>query len=224
MTERSLILLDNDILLKAAAYSLSGSSKRIFDIDRLDCQILSSAKYVLPQVLATKRTFTEPNAVKSEMEVLLSTFVELELTDAELEAAAVLEQLAIRNSLELDVGESQLLAVRITRSQGFLLTGDKRAISAIELLCDHVEIPENFVACLEQFMVSVLQQESFSDIRASVCSNATADKAVAICFSCKSPCADEANVVEALTSYITDLRKSSRRVLAEGTSLLAVVP
>ncbi|MDF1671348.1 MAG: hypothetical protein P1U83_17230 [Roseovarius sp.] len=224
MNERSLVLLDNDLLLKAAAYSLSGSSKSIFDTNTLDCQILSSAKYVLPQLLATKRAFTELNKVKSELEVLLSSFVELDLSDAELQAAAALEQLAIRNSLELDAGESQLLAVRITRGQGLLVTGDKRAISAIELLFDHVEIPEQFVACLEQFMISILQQEEFQEVRAKVCANATADKAVAICFLCNSSHTGEADVVEALNSYIAHLRKSAARVLTEDTSILAAVP
>ncbi len=224
MTERSLVLLDNDLLLKAAAFSLSGPAKAVFDSKTLDCQILSSAKYVLLQLLATKRAFTEQNKVKFELGALLDSFIELDLSDAELQIAASLEQLAISNNVELDAGESQLLAARISRDQGLLVTGDKRAISAIELLSDHMNIPEKFLVCFEQFMMSILHQMEFQELRARVCANAVADKAVAICFSCNSCCQGEANVIEALNSYIYHLRKSAPRVLTGGTSLLATVP
>ena len=67
--------------------------------------------------------------------------------------AADLEFRAQTTGLDLDVGESQLCAVLVMRMVPMLLTGDKRAISAIEHLFD-LEPRIGWIAgrvyCLEQ--------------------------------------------------------------------------
>jgi hypothetical protein len=60
----------------------------------------------------------------------------IEPTVEESTLAAEFESLALAAALPLDAGESQLCAVLVSRNLPLLVTGDKRAITALESLVD----------------------------------------------------------------------------------------
>ena len=97
-----------------------------------------------------------------------------------------------------------------------VLTGDKRAIVAIEGLVDADErlaALSGKVYCLEQLILIVLSADSNEKLRDSICTESSVDKTLTICLSCRSNSGFEATA-ECLGSYIRDLRSKAPRVLA----------
>ena len=62
---------------------------------------------------------------------MLSQMLLLEPTASEIELAAEFEAQAQRQNVPLDSGESQLAAIALSRAARGILTGDKRAITAL---------------------------------------------------------------------------------------------
>lgn len=98
-----------------------------------------------------------------------------------------------------------------------LLTGDKRAITAMERLLDtELRLHDlcGRVRCLEQAFLCVLDRKDSEALRSAVCTEPTVDKALTICFGCSSPTTQRETVLEGLASYIRALRTTAPRVLA----------
>jgi hypothetical protein len=148
--------------------------------------------------------------------MLLARAVAVEPTDEEQQIAADFELAAQRAGLSLDSGESHLCALALTRQVPRVLTGDKRAIAAIEGLVDvdqRLAALGGKVYCLEQLILIVLTPDSNERLRDSICTEISVDKTLAICFSCRSNSGFEATA-ECLGSYIRDIRSKAPRVLA----------
>jgi hypothetical protein len=140
----------------------------------------------------------------------------------ELTLAAILELSAQRRGISFDTGESQLLAILVYRNARILLTGDKRAITALGLLAaEHAEAAAvaGRVACLEQLFIGLLKTVGGVALRSSVCAEPRADRMLSISFQCSSGAADDSTYLEGLTSYLNHLRQHSGEVLCSDDSL-----
>lgn len=205
------VLLDNDVALKAACYALVDEALAIVGRDREPPGVLGVARFVLRRRIERGNGIADPARAMRELELLLANVALLELTEDELAVAADLEAEAQRHELELDGGESQLLAILALRGLPLLLTGDKRAIVAMSVVAK--DIAAGRIACLEHLMVAILSLAEVATVRAAVCGEPHVDKAITACFGCSRSAVTEADVVEGLASYAGHLSRSAPDVL-----------
>jgi len=210
-------LVDNDILFKVACFGL-------FDeLILTNCQpegsvgILGAARYVVPKRIQKTVAATIAATAQASFQTLLDVAEIIEPTDEEQLMAADFELAAQRAGVALDSGESQLCAVLIVRVLPLLLTGDKRAICALEHLLDtdaRLNALAGKVRCLEQLVLQSLSADNYSQFRIAVCQEPGVDKTMAICFSCRSEEATLDGITAGLKSYVNDLRSQANRILA----------
>jgi hypothetical protein len=209
-------LIDNDILLKGSCYGF------LHDLVAVNCQsipvgYLAVAKFVLGKKLRKVKLRGELAKIESGLNTFLSEHESIEPTPQEAGLASEMEASAQAHALPLDTGESQLLAILITRGATALFTGDKRAIMATEQLLDRVPMLTSVVGkmkCLEQLVKRVLECNGLDPMRGIICGEPEVDRALTICFQCFSSCVQLKDVLMALESYINDLRKCSPRALS----------
>lgn len=120
----------------------------------------------------------------------------------------------------IDPGEALLLAsLRAHHANTILITGDKRAITALA-----TAVPERMlnslsdrIVTVEQIVLVLLKSKGIDWLRAHICPYRTLDKAIGVIMG--SDCKASAEAAEAgLRSYIADLRSKS------GTLLRATAP
>lgn len=209
-------LVDNDVLLKGACYGLLtellGSISSIQSIG-----ILGSAQFVVPTRIHKRKLKTGTSQAIALFQKFLASVSVVEPTSQEQHLAADLEIMAQRLGLSLDSGESQLCAVLAIRLLPLLITGDKRAISSVDMLLDHdanLRPLRGKVMCLEQLFLALLKDESTGvGIRTRVCAEPDVDKAMSSCFSCSGGVDSKDSQMEGLRSYIERLRTTAPRVL-----------
>lgn len=221
------VFVDNDVILKTCCYDaveelvacVSGASRTV------NC--LGVTKFVLASVIRRKTSIVDKDRAADRLSRFLTIVGQAEPTSEELELAAQFEGAAQSVELELDVGESQLLAMLIRRSGQLLLTGDKRAIRAIEHVVRALSYSDKVarrVACLEQIVMSLVARHGAETFHVRICREANIDAAMAICFSCTSGGYDRDSVTQGLGSYIKHLRETAPSVLVESDDLSAVIP
>jgi hypothetical protein len=209
-------VVDNDILLKGACYNLidevilwiSSSAQETVGV-------LGTARFVLPNKIRKATLNTDKDVVIKRLLAIIDQVTTLEPTEVELLLAADLELLGQQIGVNLDSGESQLCALMILREIEILLTGDKRAIMAIESLSksrDDLVALEGKVMCFEQVILGLFYRDR-NHIRSSICSEPKVDKTLSICFSCTCEGILSQSCKEGLESYISSLRSSASRVL-----------
>jgi hypothetical protein len=219
VAERSLV--DNDIALKVACYALCAEMVMAATIGGAPPALLGVARFVIRGRLARATNIADRQAASSEFEQLLQAVVAVEPDDEELAIAADIEAEALRRNLELDAGESQLIAILVNRHCDLLLTGDKRAIAAMSIVGPAEA--RGRVACLEQLIAEIVRRMGAAAVRAHVCGEPGVDKAITACFACSSPAApSEDDALRALASYISHLARSAPGVLVDGNDLHAV--
>jgi hypothetical protein len=210
-------LIDNDVLAKGACYGLlldlaaavAGAASR--------CGILGAAQFVVPKIIDRQKMNRDPGGAREVFQAFLAQHDIVEPTLPEQQLAAELESAAQALALNLDAGESQLTAILVTRTIPLLVTGDKRAIIAIERLIDTTLRQHDIagrIQCLEQAMQRLIAATDINDVRRAICAEPSVDKALTICFSCSSPDVARASIREGLDSYVTDLRANATRVLS----------
>jgi len=211
------IVVDNDVLYKGICYGVlqevvqacAGTTARV--------GVLGAARFVVSKKIRKVTLSRSPDLVAQELSGFLSGAVQLEPTDAEQDFAADLESAAQQLGVNLDTGESQLCAITIQRVVATLLTGDKRAVAAIERLLDievRLQALCGKVRCLEQAFLSVLDRTSLEGLRPAICAEPSVDRTLTICFGCHSATTQRETVLEGLSSYIRALRAAAIRVLA----------
>jgi hypothetical protein len=208
-------LVDNDILLKGACYRLLAT------LVAMKCGTgrvgyLAAARFVLSKKIG--RGNLRGNAAEAEAELLnfLAEHEAIETTAEEQALAATLETAAQSLPVNLDTGESQLLAVLVLRTLPGLLTGDKRAIIAIERLLDAtagLSEAAGKVTCLEQLVKLAILGGDPIATRTAICKEPEVDLTLSICFSCFSPDVTTASILEGIDSYVSDLRRKAPRAL-----------
>jgi hypothetical protein len=167
--------------------------------------------------LAKATNIADPSRASEAFTRLLEAVSLVEPDDAELAIAAELEAEASRRDLELDGGESQLLAILTNRSYRRLITGDKRAITAMASM-GMTEASEK-VACLEQLVAQIVRLVGGSIVRQCVCAEPGVDRALTICCGCSGADPGEDGVLAGLASYIGSLNQSAPGMLVEGIDL-----
>lgn len=213
---RELALIDNDVALKISCYSLVDEFILTTTSDASSIAMLGVGKYVIRNRVDRTSKIADRDRAKQATEYLLSAMSLVEPSDIELQTAAALEASAATQGLELDSGESQLLAIMAHRGHGLLITGDKRAIQAMAIVAP--EISSNRVACLEQLFGWMVSASTLHQIRDAVCREPFVDQAITICFGCSQCKSDESNVAEALSSYIRHLDGQAPGVLRHSTA------
>ena len=207
-------MADNDVLIKCAAYRL---------LDRLDTfglgevGVLGVARFVVESAIAKHDRLRDRESARAAWLSFRSRAQELEPSPDEVQLATRLEQTANELGLALDVGESQLCAMAVRRLGTVVLSGDKRSISAAEILRSVLEVLADLdgrVVCLEQALDAVCADLGYQEVRTRVCAEPYMDKALSICFACSSA-EVSGNPSLGLASYIADVRASAPNLLAE---------
>ena len=215
-----MVVVDNDVVLKVACYSLHDEFVATATVDNTPPCILGVGRYVVGGRIQRTKKLNDRDRAKVSFDAILAQMLVLEPDDAELALAADFEARARELGFELDPGESQLLAITIQRACCLLLTGDKRAIRAIAAVCPH-EVAKR-VACLEQLVAHIVQIAGVGAVQPQVCSEPLGDQAMSICFGCGSGGSDEENIFAGLKSYIQDLHADASAVLLPGYNLAAL--
>mgnify|MGYP001791267384 CR=1 FL=1 len=117
-------LVDNDVVLKVAAYGLYGAAIGCLTHESELPAMLGVGRFVVRRKAAKANRFRRPDRIATELEALLGSLQVIEPTDDEIELAADLETAARKLDGALDVGEAQLLAVLLTRGSPALVTCD----------------------------------------------------------------------------------------------------
>lgn len=214
------IPIDNDALLKLVAFGLLDEVFSKLE-DNPNFFALGAARFVLLK-LVKKGSWSQPaqeleDAITAAFDVLTI----IEPTPDEISLAATFEGSAQRLGVSLDVGESQLCAVLINRSLDYIVTGDKRAIVAANVLCsneDSLQSLEGKFASLEQVILVLLAKSNVDRIRDSICREAAIDRALSSCFSCMSPEIGAESWRAGLSSYIAHLRAQAPIALSSISS------
>lgn len=219
MTEQ--VLLDNDVVLKAASYSLADEMLIAVAADGAAPGMLGVGRFVVRGRLERNRGLADPAAAAAAFERMLGEIILLEPTEDELAMAAELEAEASRRDLELDGGESQLVAMLACRACRLLVTGDKRAVTAMAAVAS--SLVEGRIACFEQVIAQIVARCGSATVRLAVCAEPTVDRAVSLCFGCgREPGPCDEDVLAALASYSGHLNRSAPGILLPGSDLSAL--
>jgi hypothetical protein len=215
-------LVDHDVLLKSCRYGVDQEFAALLSDLGLSPTLLPVARFVVGKLLERHYKGRDGSSAFAAFDRALGTWSFIEPDEDELLLAAAFEAEAQSRNLELDVGESQLLAILISRRWRALLTGDKRAVRAIEALAGGAV--SGRLACLEQAIASMVAKLGLAFVRERVCSEPGADGALANWFACRSQDVSEENCRAGLRSHITDLRRSAPQALHPPDDLSGLVP
>lgn len=215
---RERVLIDNDVLLKIAAWRLEAALLETMTTRAGAPGMLGVARFVVRRRLG-RREFADRAATAAAFERLCSAMVMLEPEPVEIALAAKFEEAATSAGLELDAGESLLLAVLITRDARLLLTGDKRAIAAIAGLGIAVD---GQIASLEQIVRLFAQRIGVDALRSAICSEHGADTALSICFACHRDACPAEEIDAGLLSYGADIERTAGTILIAPADLIAL--
>lgn len=213
MTE--LVLWDNDIAFKMACYQLVETAVALGTREDSPPAMLTVGQYVIRKKLDGHARVRDSSASQAAFGWLLQAIGFVEPIEDELALASEIESEATRAGLDLDSGESQLLAILHSRGCTSLVTGDKRAVIAMAVVAQ--EMAERRVQCLEQLIAQIVVVTGVADTRAKVCKEPLVDRAISACFGCASvePPHDN-DVYDGLRSYIDHLRDKAPGILVDG--------
>jgi hypothetical protein len=209
-------VVDNDILLKGSCYGLL--PMLLATIPRSGAVgILGASRFVVPKMIVRNQLLKNLDVAVAHFAAMVAENEVVEPSADEQHMAALLESTAQQMALNLDAGESQLVAVLVSRVLPCMLTGDKRAIASLEALLDSdlgLLFISGKIRCLEQLVADALKMGDVDEIRRAICGEPSVDKTLCICFSCNSSESHSKDAVEGLASYIADLRRRAARVLS----------
>lgn len=211
------VVIDNDVIHKGACYGILHPILAACDTQCTATGVLGAARFVVAKKIRRTNLNRGQGLALRELEQFISAVASLEPTDDEQNLAADLESAAQAMGVSFDTGESQLCAIAIRRAIPLLLTGDKRAIAALERLLDkenRLQALAGNVLCLEQTIIKVLQQNNMDSLRTAICNEPAIDKTLTICFACSSSAVHQETVFQGLESYIKALRSLATRMLA----------
>lgn len=215
------VLVDNDVVLKTACYALVDETIAATTVAGVPPAMLGVGRFVIRGRLTRAADIADPARASAAFARMLAAMTLVEPDDAELATAADLEAEANRLDLELDGGESQLLAILANRACSLLVTGDKRAIAAMAVVA--AGMAAGRIACLEQLVAHVVAGNGAAAVRAGVCAEPQVDRAITACFGCAMASApSDEDVIAGLTSYSAHLDRSAPGVLLSGADLMGV--
>lgn len=217
------VLVDNDVVIKSISYGFAEEMLSLLQSHGLSAAILTVSRFMIFNKMKRLRSLLNREVTLDELGQILGLFNPIEPNEAELALAAEFEDAARTCNLELDGGESQLFAILLQRALRLMLTGDKRAIRAIEAIGgSRLSVPS--VACLEQLIISLVGEMGISNMRSIICSEKAVDKTLAICFRCSTSDFDTQPIIQGLVSYASDVRRSAPRSVIASDGLFVPVP
>lgn len=214
------LLIDNDVLIKSACYSILDQIAGRSSQDQ-DVAILGAARFVVGKYLERRGEIRDRAAAQQRFQDYLATVVVLEPTVEEVNFASVIEETALLLGLDLDSGESQLCAIAVFRNSALVLTGDKRAIASAETLMQSINELASLagrLVCYEQAIMGVVERIGIDTTRIRVCAEAAIDKGISICFECHALAEGRPLDVTGLLSYIRDTRRKAPMLLYQPDS------
>lgn len=216
------LYLDNDIVLKICTYGAAARLIELCTYAKLPPAILGLARFTLRSRVERSKVLVDAENAKANLDITLAGVRLLEPTREEIETAADLEAAASAANLSLDAGESQLVAMLLSRDGLAFVTGDKRAAKAVRMVLPKIR---QKLVCLEQVLQTMIETDGLDPIREAVCRERASDRAIANCFQCASGGLDVPLVAQGLQSYTTALRSETGDLLVAGLDgLLAEVP
>ena len=221
------VLIDNDVVLKTCCYGVVDEVLGCLTGLNRTVHVLGAIQYVLTNAITRKKAIIDKRTAAACLTQFLGMVELLEPNGDELLLAAEFEAEASTQDLEFDAGESQLLAIMINRSASLLLTGDKRAIRAIEPVVHalgFIQQAMQRVACFEQLVMSIVVRHGVELVHQRICDEATVDKSLAICFACNSGKCNPESILEGLSSYINSIRRDAPQSLVTSDDLSSVIP
>lgn len=199
MTRR--LLVDNDALLKLARFGLLDTLVDMFSVNVHDIRVLATARYsLLPAKNRLLRCRDEGSA--NSLEDFLTKSEPLNLVDTN---TSLLDALSAIPSI--DAGEALLLAVGASDHEALVITGDKRALTALcaEPSISHVaDSLAGRVVTLEVIFWQLVKND-FTHTQSCVRSKPGVDKAISNAFGMSAPATID-SAREALASYINHLQ------------------
>ncbi|WP_158665408.1 hypothetical protein [Sinorhizobium fredii] len=216
-------MVDNDVALKVCAYASATDLIDLGSAPNHSLAMLRVARFTIDRRVQRARYVRDPEKLQSQWTILSAAINWIEPTTEEVEFAAELEESAMNLNVDLDGGESQLFAILVSRLSPLLLTGDKRAIVAIETIGQL--LPAGRVACLEQVISTVLQKIGVDVLRERICSEPDVDRSLSIAFACHSNSylVSVTSIEEGLASYVASVQRSAPSIIVPTTDLSAVV-
>ncbi len=217
------VLVDNDVALKLCAYSCTEDLVGFFKAKQMSLAMLGVARYSINRRVTRARNICNPGVLSEQWQLLSDLIIWIEPTDEEIEFAADLEQRAMEMNVELDGGESQLFAILVNRLSPLMITGDKRAIAALEIIGQL--FPAERVACLEQVFYTLLKTLGAATLQFRICSEPAVDRSLSIAFAChrKTEPVSAASIEKGLMSYVGSVRRSAPLILTQANDLSTVV-
>lgn len=208
--------LDNDVVLKLCSYGAGIDLVQVSTVDELPPAILALARFTLTSRVARSKILVEPAIASTQLQTVLSRARLLEPSQEEVEVAADLEAAATLANLAFDTGESQLVAMLISRNGLGFITGDKRAARAMSVILPQLEAR---LFCLEQILYTIVARAGVEPLRSSVCRERATDRAISNCFQCSSPDIEQGAILHGLASYSGALRSETGRLLAPNADM-----
>jgi hypothetical protein len=205
------VLLDNDVVLKAACYALAPEALAATTSGGTVPGMLGVGRFVIRRRVERATNIMERDRARASLELMIAAVEMFEPTDDELTLAADLEAEASRQGFELDGGESQLLAIVAKRNFHCLLTGDKRAILAMAAVA--MALAAGRILCFEQLMTRIIAAVGIDSVRPRVCAEPRIDRAITVCFGCTRNAVPDADVIDGLASYIGHIERTAPGVL-----------
>jgi hypothetical protein len=203
-----ILFIDNDALLKLVSYDLLETALAMFHIRQEDVRVLATAKYaLLPANNRLRRCKTEQCATR--LESFLPKATKLSADDAD---AAALDALAEMPGI--DAGEALMFAVAAPKSDSFIITGDKRALEALQIGQSHHGVRDALAGRVLsiELLFSFMVEGDFAQLQAQVRSQPGVDTALSSIFGVSVPASPE-SVRAALDSYIGHLRHRTGTLL-----------
>lgn len=204
--------LDNDVVLKTCSYGAGRDLVELSTTDELAPAILALARFTLRSRVERSKILVDKSAAAAELDAVLARVRLLEPTPDEVEIAADLEAAATAENLSFDAGESQLVAMLMTRGGLAFVSGDKRAARAI---CVVIPDLKRQMICFEQVLHSIVTKSGLKPLRSAICREKALDRAVTNCFQCATKLIDANSILQALESYSGSLRAETGDLLIE---------
>jgi hypothetical protein len=203
-------LWDTDILLKLSALDLVQETLQLLQLSEQDVYLLPSATHYLRK--ADKRLiyrYGKEGVERAQKLAQQAKFVGFHLEKSELELLSSVP--------DIDTGEALLYASTHALQEFWLLTGDKRSLTALAASPNCQPIAARLsgkVICLEQVVIHSLSSYPFEILLSKIVPARECDTAVKVAFGSGNQ-ADLSHAIGALDAYISELRAKTGNLLRE---------
>jgi len=203
-------LWDTDILLKLSALDLVQETLQLLQLSEQDVYLLPSATHYLRK--ADKRLiyrYGKEGVERAQKLAQQAKFVGFHLEKSELELLSSVP--------DIDTGEALLYASTYALQEFWLLTGDKRSLTALAASPNCQPIAARLsgkVICLEQVVIHSLSSYPFEILRSKIVPARECDTAVKVAFGSGNQ-TDLSHAIGALDAYISELRAKTGNLLRE---------